>query len=228
MTHPVWPLFDLRVVTPLLELRYVDDELGAQLGQLAARGIHDPAFMPFAMPWTLAEPSALPADMIRYFSGVRATFRPDKFDLLFAVRVAGTLVGIQALHTTNFPIVRTGETGSWLGRSHQGRGIGTRMRRAVCTFAFDQLGAIEVTSGAFLDNPASLAVSRKVGYEPNGRFRTTRRQGEVAVNQRLVLTPDTFLRGEPIEVEGAAALHAFLGLDWLARIRPGQPFVQRS
>ena len=87
------------------------------------------------------------------------------------------------------------------------------MRRAVCSFAFDHLGAIEVTSGAFLDNPASLAVSRKVGYEPDGRFRMKRRESEVAVNQRLVLTPDTFLRGEPIEVEGAAALYSFLGLD---------------
>ena len=209
----LWPPYAVVITEHDLRLTVVTDDDIPDLVDIALGGIHDPDAMPFAMPWTLAEPSALPADMIRYFSGVRATFRPDKFDLLFAVRVAGTLVGIQALHTTNFPIVRTGETGSWLGRCHQGRGIGTRMRRAVCSFAFDQLGAVEVTSGAFLDNPASLAVSRKVGYEPNGRFRTTRRQGEVAVNQRLVLTPDTFLRGEPIEVEGAAALRAFLGLD---------------
>ena len=90
---------------------------------------------------------------------------------MFAVRVAGELVGVQALHTENFRITRTGETGSWLGRSLQGRGLGTRMRRALCAFAFDHLGAVEITSGAFLDNPASLAVSAKVGYLPNGRAR---------------------------------------------------------
>ena len=108
---------------------------------------------------------------------------PEKFDLLFAVRIGAQLAGIQALHTTNFGVTRTGETGSWLGRSYQRRGIGTRMRRAVCAFAFDHLGAVEITSGAFVDNPASLAVSTKVGYRPNGRFRMTRREGEVAIDQ---------------------------------------------
>ena len=116
------------------------------------------------------------------------------------------------MHATNFGVTRTGETGSWLGRSYQRRGIGTRMRRAVCAFAFDHLGAVEVTSGAFVDNPASLAVSTKVGYRPNGRFRMTRREGEVAIDQRLVLTPDTFIRGEPIEVTGVEPLRSFLEL----------------
>ena len=120
--------------------------------------------MPFAMPWTTVDPERLPANMFRYFSVVRAQFMPEKFDLLFVVRIGWQLAGIQALHTTNFGVTRTGETGSWLGRSYQRRGIGTRMRRAVCAFAFDHLGAVEVTSGAFVDNPASLAVSTKVGY----------------------------------------------------------------
>ena len=85
-------------------------------------------------------------------------------------------------------MTRTGETGSWLGREFQGRGIGTAMRQVICAFAFDHLDAEEVTSGAFLDNPASLAVSRKVGYRPNGVRRLKRRAGELALNQSLVLT----------------------------------------
>ena len=36
MTHPVWPLFDLRVHTPKLELRYIDDDLATELAQLAS------------------------------------------------------------------------------------------------------------------------------------------------------------------------------------------------
>ncbi len=68
----------------------------------------------------------------------------------------------------HFPTLRVFETGSWLGRRFQGHGIGTRMRQAMCTLAFDHLGFEEVTSAAFLDNPASLGVSRKVGYVPNG------------------------------------------------------------
>lgn len=47
MAHS-WPLFDLQVVTPQIVLRYVSDELGAALATLAAKGIHDPATMPFS------------------------------------------------------------------------------------------------------------------------------------------------------------------------------------
>ena len=49
MSTAIWPLFDLRVTTPRLSLRYVADELVAQ-------GIHDPATMPFSEPWTHAKP----------------------------------------------------------------------------------------------------------------------------------------------------------------------------
>ncbi|HWI00517.1 MAG TPA: GNAT family protein [Propionibacteriaceae bacterium] len=208
----IWPPYGVSLTENDLALTVVTDEDVPGLVDLALRGIHEPDQMPFLTPWTAVEPKRLPANMTRFFSGVRAQFTPEKFDLLFAVRIAHQLAGIQALHATDFGVTRTAETGSWLGRSYQRRGIGTRMRRAVCAFAFDHLGAVELTSGAFLDNPASLAVSSKVGYRPNGRLRMTRREGEVAINQRLVLTPDAFVRGDPITVAGAEQLRSFLEL----------------
>ena len=208
----IWPPYGVRIEENDLTLTIVTDEDIPGLVDLALNGIHEPDAMPFLTPWTAVEPERLPANMMRFFSGVRAQFTPEKFDLLFAVRIAHKLAGIQALHATDFGVTRTAETGSWLGRSYKMRGIGTRMRRAVCAFAFDHLGAVELTSGAFLDNPASLAVSTKVGYRPNGRFRMTRREGEVAINQRLVLTPDDFVRGEPVTVMGAEQLRSFLEL----------------
>ena len=51
-----------------------------------------------------------------------------------------------------------------------------------------------------------------MGYRPNGTVRHKRRDGELAINQKLLLTPDTFVRGEPIDVVGAAELRKFLGL----------------
>lgn len=93
----------------------------------------------------------------------------------------------------------------------QGQGLGTRMRQTACALAFDHLGAERVTSSAFADNPSSLAVSRKVGYRPNGH-RWLARRGEVAEQEALLLTPETFVRGEPIEVTGADALKEFTGL----------------
>ena len=209
----VWPPYRLRLRAGDLELTVIGDDDVPGLVELALSGIHAPDAMPFATPWTLAAPEKLPAEMVRYFSSVRATFGPDSFDLQFAVRVGGGLVGTQGLHGRDYPVTRTLETGSWLGLRHQGRGIGTRMRKAVCAYAFDQLGAAEVTSAAFVDNPASLAVSRKVGYRPNGVVRLKRRDGEMALNQKLVLTPADLVRGEPLEVVGAADLRAFLGLE---------------
>jgi RimJ/RimL family protein N-acetyltransferase len=108
-------------------------------------------------------------------------------------------------------VLRSAETGSWLGSAFQGHGIGTRMRQAVCAFLFDVLGATQISSAAFVDNPASLAVSRKVGYRGDGTVRKNR-QGTPVESRRLLLDPEAFVRGEPIEVTGAEPLRAFLGV----------------
>jgi RimJ/RimL family protein N-acetyltransferase len=209
----IWPPSGVRLTEGDLTLSVVSDDDIPGLVELVLAGIHLPDQMPFSEPWTLADPAVLPANIVRYFSRIRAECTPEQFMLDFAVRVDGELVGTQGFSTRDFGVTRSGETGSWLGRRFQGRGIGTRMRRAVCAFAFDGLGAEEVTSGAFLDNPASLAVSRKVGYRENGVVRLKRREGEMAPNQKLVLTPDTFVRGPAVEMVGLPALRAFLGLD---------------
>jgi len=85
------------------------------------------------------------------------------------------------------------------------------MRQAICAFLFDVLGATQITSAAFVDNPASLAVSRKVGYRSDGTVRKNR-QGTPVDSRRLLLDPEAFVRGEPIEVTGAEPLQAFLGV----------------
>jgi RimJ/RimL family protein N-acetyltransferase len=54
------------------------------------------------------------------------------------------------------------------------------MRQAMCALLFDHLDAQEIASAAFVDNPASLAVSRRVGSVDNGIFREQRRPGELA------------------------------------------------
>ena len=206
-----WPPYAVQLSEGDLGLRVVSDDDVPGLIDLALSGVHAPGEMPFSTPWTTDDPAELPANNVRYYSRVRAGFTPDDFTLLFAVRWRDELVGVQSFAARDFTVLRTGETGSWLALRHQGQGLGTRMRRAVCAFAIDELGASEITSAAFLDNPASLAVSRKVGYRPNGTDRL-RRLGELALNQRLVLTPDTFVRGAPLTVTGAAGLRSFLRL----------------
>lgn len=207
-----FPPFGLRIESGPLVLRPITDEILPQLIDVAVAGVHDPALMPFYYPWTDAPADRLPTEFAQYHWGTRARWSREAWTLEFAVEYEGAIVGSQAFSTHDYLVTRTGETGSWLGRSHQGRGIGTRMRQAVCAFAFDHPDAAQVTSGAFTDNPASLAVSHKVGYRPDGRQRLARR-GEPAVNQRLVLAPEDLRRGEPITVSGVEAFRRFIGLD---------------
>lgn len=208
----LWPALGLRIIAGPLQLRgLTDDDLPA-LCELAEDGIHDPTRMPFFTPWTDAPAGDLARNTAAYHWGCRASWSPAAWSLQLGVWHDGTLVGCQGFETTEYLVTRSGETESWLGLAHQGQGIGTAMRQALCAFVFDHLDATEVTSGAFVDNPASLEVSRKVGYRPNGVIPMSRR-GEVASNQRLVLTPEAFVRGEPpVDVDGLDAFRASIGL----------------
>jgi RimJ/RimL family protein N-acetyltransferase len=209
----LWGPFALRVRCGPLELRAITDDDIPAVVDLILAGVHEPAQMPFAQPWTDAPADELPRNTAAYYWSTRAAFSPSAWTLDLAVRVDGELVGVQGFATRDYLVVRTGETGSWLGKKFQGRGIGTAMRRAMCALLFDHLEAEEVTSAAFSDNPASLAVSRKVGYTDNGTVRVQRRPGEVAFSRNLLLTRDRFIRAEqPLRVEGIAPLRAAIGL----------------
>jgi RimJ/RimL family protein N-acetyltransferase len=207
------PLLALRITAGPVELRGITDDLLCPLADLASGGIHDPDFMPFFTPWSLTPPPDMPLAMAQYHWRNRAEFSPEKWTADLAVFWAGELAGAQGLSASDFVTTRTGETGSWLGRGFQGRGIGTAMRQVICAFAFDHLDAEFVTSGAFTDNPASLAVSRKVGYEEHG-WRRVVRLGEPATIQGLVLSPGTFNRYEhALSVEGLEPFRRSIGLD---------------
>jgi RimJ/RimL family protein N-acetyltransferase len=197
-----------------LELVGITDDLVAELAEVAAAGIHDPERMPFTMPWTDTEPERFALQFAQYHWGIRSRWSPERWELNLAVLVDGRPVGVQGFGTTDYLVTGVGETGSWLGQAHQGRGVGTTMRRAICAFLFDHLDAVRITSGFFADNPGSGAVSRKVGYRENLTERRQRRPGELATLTHLVLDPEDFVRGGvEVEVEGLAAFRRSIGLD---------------
>ncbi|MCF7551816.1 MULTISPECIES: GNAT family N-acetyltransferase [Pseudonocardia] len=207
-----WPQSALVLRTPRLELRPDDDAGLAELVDVAYRGVHPPDRMPFLQPWTDADPRYLGRGALQYFWGERARFAPSSWALHFLVRVDGAVVGVQTLRADEFGVCREVASGSWLGLAAQGRGIGTEMRAAVLRYAFDLLGARHARSEAFSDNAASLRVSEKLGYVPDG-FEIHSPRGEPARNLRLRLTPATFRRPDwPLEVEGhTAELAGLLG-----------------
>lgn len=62
------------------------------------------------------------------------------------------------------------ELGYWIGRDYWGRGYATEAARALLRLA-KVLGHRELVAGHFIDNPASGAVLRKVGFAATGRLR---------------------------------------------------------
>src|SRR5215207_3371741 len=135
MDATIWPFAALRIATPRLELRYPDDDDLVALAHLAAEGIHDPASMPFYVPWTRAESPELERNALQHSWGRRASLARDDWSLPFAVCVDGDAVGVQDIFAKQFAVRRTVETGSWLALRVQGGGIGTEMRAALLHFA---------------------------------------------------------------------------------------------
>lgn len=208
-----WPLFGLRLRTPRLTLHLPSlDELD-RLARLAAEGVHDPAVMPFSVAWTDTEPAERARQTLQYHWHMWAAWKPVDWVLNLVVVADGTVVGTQGMGAKDFAVVREVSTGSWLGSRHQGRGLGTEMRAAVLHLAFAELGAEYATSGAFTDNAASLAVSRKLGYQPDGLARQQIRNA-AATQQRLRVSRAGWEehRRIPVEVEGLQACRPLFGL----------------
>jgi RimJ/RimL family protein N-acetyltransferase len=213
MAHAYWPLFNLAVHTPRVELRYPDDDLLTELASVAAKGVHDPATMPFSQPWTDQPPGELERGTLHYHWRSRAEWTPAAWTCEFVVLMDGVVVGAQALSAKDFRELRCFETGSWLGREHQGRGIGKEMRAAVLHFGFAGLEAVCATTSAFDDNAASLAVTRALGYRDNGVTYEVRR-GERARQLRFMMDRDQWdsRRRDDIDIVGLdACIDLFVG-----------------
>ncbi len=190
-----WPLRHLVLRTPRLELRPDDDAGLDELIGAAYDGVHPPEEMPFARPWTDADPRFLGRGMLQHHWAERAALAAEQWSIHFLVRLDGRVIGTQGLAAHDFAVTREVYTGSWIGQRHQGRGIGTEMRAAVVLFAFDHLGATAARSGAFPDNPASCGVSRRLGYRRDGT-ETLARRGRPVEQIRLLVTPSTAVRPE--------------------------------
>jgi RimJ/RimL family protein N-acetyltransferase len=214
MAHPIWPFFDLRVVTPRLELVAIDDHVSATLALLAARGVHAPDFMPFAFPWTDTPSPELEQKAMQFHWRCRAEMTPASWNLNLGVVVDGEVVGSTGLITHDFLVTRRFETGSWLGLEFQGRGIGKEMRVATLHLGFLGFAGSLATTTAFHDNGPSLGVTRSLGYAENGHDWKVRR-GEPARSLQFEMSREQFdstLRRDDVELFGVDPCLPMLGL----------------
>lgn len=213
MANLYWPLFDLRVTTPRLEIRLpTDDELYELLAVVDA-GIHDRATMPFLVAWTDVPAPGRHRESLQWWWSQRAHWKPEDWSFTGAVFVDGSPVGVQDVAAHDFATIRAVTTGSWLGRSYQGQGLGKEMREAILHLAFDGLGALEAHTAAFPDNEPSLAVTRSLGYADNGH-EVVMRRGERARYLRFCLDSATWSarRRSDISISGLESCREMFGL----------------
>jgi RimJ/RimL family protein N-acetyltransferase len=210
----LWPPAAVVVRTPRLELRWPSGEDLTALAALAAEGIHDKDFMPFGAPWSVGSPEEVARNVLRWHWRTWSEWEPAKWSW-HAVTVAdGTVVGTQGVSATQFAVTRTVESGSWLGRVHQGQGLGKEMRAAMLHLVFAGLDGERADTGAFDDNTPSLGVTRGLGYRPNGERIVSvqdRRRRELL----FALDRPDWERSRrcDIELEGVDAARAMFGLD---------------
>lgn len=208
-----WPLFRLRIRSEQLVLRLpTDDDLPGLLA-LARAGIHPPNEMPFGLAWTDVKGAAFDRSFLQHHWGWRGRWRPEEWWLNLMVEWQGRPIGAQTISGEEFAVHRTVDSGSWLGLAYQARGFGTEMRSAVLSFAFDGLGARVATSSAFLDNAASTAVSRSLGYQDDGRGSLAPR-GVARETQRFRMTEEMW-RSRPrpaVDIEGLEACQEMFGI----------------
>ena len=210
VTH--WPLYGLRLRTPRLELRLPALAELDELAQLSVEGVHEPDSMPFAVPWTDLPPVERARSVMQFHWRTLASWTPQDWNLQLVVFLGGVVAGTQSVAARDFAIVREVSTGSWLGQRYQGQGVGTEMRAAVLDLAFAGLDAESAVSEAMTDNAASNAVSRKLGYQPNGLARRRVRDA-LGYDQRFVLDRARWeqCRTVPVEIDGLAACLPFFG-----------------
>jgi len=198
--HP-WPLFDLRVRTPNLELRLPTDDDLLELVRVARAGIVDPDRTVFLVPWHKLPSPAFERQFLLHWWGDRSKWSPTAWSLGLAVLKDGQPIGVQELMARDFAIKRVINSGSWLGREFQGQGLGTEARAAILALAFTGLGAEAAESGYISGNAASARVSQKLGYRVTGD-EVFAIDGKRELEIKVRCTPETWNRDlVPVTIE---------------------------
>ncbi len=180
MGHPLWPLFDLRLATPDLELRHFTEADLPDLARVLPLDVElNPADHRYEGMSTSHQRGVILAQA--YWRSL-GTWRPESWAIRFGVFHHGQLVGAQVLEGDDFLLLRTVDSASFLTAAARGRGWGKQMRRAVLALAFGPLEAEYAITSAWHDNAASLGVSRSLGYIDNGVERHPR-EGRVSPDE---------------------------------------------
>lgn len=108
-----------------------------------------------------------PADADAWFDFLDAQDDPEGW----AIEVGGEAVGGIGVRRGAAEFAHSGELGYWLGQAFWGRGLVTAAVRAVVPFAMARWGLSRLTAYAASDNPGSIRVLEKSGFQREGLMR---------------------------------------------------------
>ena len=208
-----WPLGCIRLRNGSVTLRPVREcDLPSLVRLLPDDAEHDPSSV-------MLEGLDLEANRRRLFMQSywksRASWSVDGWCIMFLATRGDHAVGVQALEADHFPALRTVDSFSWLDTAVRGQGIGTAMRTAVLTLAFDHLHAEAAVSSAREDNRPSLGISRRLGYEDNGVSRSLSPTGPCTLCH-MIIRRDTWMargHGSDVLVEGLSGCAPWFGVN---------------
>ena len=222
VTHPYWPVLDLRLSIGDLELSPMTEADLAPLADLLPDDVElDPAATTYAgLTPPLTDPAARGTVLHQAYWKAYGTWSPDAWRLRLVVRrqrvarSGGDIIGVQELEGNDFARLRTLDSSSFLVASARGQGLGRQMRQAVLALGFGPLGAQAAVTEAWHDNHASLGVSRALGYLPNGESLHRRADGtDMMIHLRL--TRADWLasgRADAVEISGVEPALPYFGV----------------
>ena len=216
VTHPYWPVLDIRLRVGDLELSPMTEADLAPLADLLPDDLElDPAATTYTgLTAPLTDRVARGTVLHQGYWKAYGTWSPEAWRLSFVVRQGDAVIGVQELEGNDFARLRTLDSSSFLVVASRGHGLGRQMRQAVLALGFGPLGAQAAVTEAWHDNHASLGVSRALGYLPNGEALHRRDDGtDTMVHLRL--TRADWLasgRADAVEIIGAEPALAYFGL----------------
>lgn len=209
----IWPPYALHLQSGDMELSPVREDDLPELAELVRGGLRRNGVQAFLVDWDSGSDEQIARSLAQYHWGTRANFTVDDWTIEFTVRVSGRAVGVQGVTGRRFPLTHAVSTGSWLARTEQGRGFGTRARRTVIGAFIEHFDAARFDTGYMVGNEASRRVSEKLGYCSNGDQPIIGQNGEPQIEKKMVLHAEDYRPvGGEVVVTGAEEFRAFLGL----------------
>src|ERR1022692_2022774 len=208
-----WPLFALRLRTPLLELRLPTDEELDWLAEAAYDNVLNAEEKEFLAPWTQLADGEFQRGLVQHHWEKRGSWRPNDWSLNLGVFPKGEEmpVGGMSITSKDFALSKSVKTGSWLLPEWRGKGLGKEMRTAVLYLAFNELNAEEACSSAHLLNQASRGVSGALGYHEDGN-KYNLLHGHRVDEVRLRCLRENFRPACDVQVEGLGVCRELFGL----------------